>query len=424
MLNSILVLKSIIFFLLVINSASASILVVAPHPDDDVLMASGVISNAISNGEAVTVVFMTNGDIYGVESGLMRQDEAVTALALLGTTENNLIFLGYPDGHLEEIFDNFIDLSDVFITPFGQSTTYGVRGLGGVDYHTYWTGAPATYNRQNIINDLAHLISTYRPDHILTASEYDTHPDHATTYQLLTMAITEVSTLAGDYEPTIHKTIIRSTAPTEWPLPLDPTTYHVEPPDLDLTDLQWDQRESLDVPLEMQATDLQVNTKYQAISAHESQMDLYGGFLVRFVHKDEIFWLENLIGSNQPPVVHAGFDIYAAEGSIVTLDGSRSLDSDGDPLSYQWIQTGGSAVSLSGASTAQAMFTAPSGSNETLTFQLTVGDGQFTSLPDLVNVVVQGQNRALNQPASASSVEGSLSQFDPMMAVDGDGLTR
>ncbi|MCU7859439.1 MAG: PIG-L family deacetylase [Candidatus Thiodiazotropha sp. (ex Lucinoma kastoroae)] len=34
----------------------ASILVVAPHPDDDIIISSGVIADAVSRGEQVTVV--------------------------------------------------------------------------------------------------------------------------------------------------------------------------------------------------------------------------------------------------------------------------------------------------------------------------------------------------------------------------------
>jgi len=75
---------------------------------------------------------------------------------------------------------------------------------------------------------------------------------------------------------------------------------------------------------------------------------------------------------NSAPVADAGPDQIGVQAGQIALDGSRSYDSDGDPLTYQWEQVLGSAVSLSGASTAAATFTAAQG--QTYTFRLTVTD--------------------------------------------------
>lgn len=93
-------------------------------------------------------------------------------------------------------------------------------------------------------------------------------------------------------------------------------------------------------------------------------------------------------GSNSPPVANAGADRTVAEGAVATLQGSGS-DSDGTITAYSWTQTAGPAVSLSGASTATASFTAPQVSaNTVLIFRLTVTDNQGATGTDDVAVTV------------------------------------
>ena len=73
------------------------------------------------------------------------------------------------------------------------------------------------------------------------------------------------------------------------------------------------------------------------------------------------------------PTANAGSNQSVNYSASVTLDGSGSSDPDGSIASYQWTQTQGSSVVLSGSDTANPTFTAPAAST-TLTFQLTVTD--------------------------------------------------
>jgi LmbE family N-acetylglucosaminyl deacetylase len=392
--------------LLAVGVAQAGVLVLAPHPDDDIISSAGVVSRSVGT-EEVTVVYMTNGDINGRASGLSRQAEAVNAqTGFLGTIEDNLIFLGYPDGRLAEIFSNYTSPVSQYVTPFGQGVTYGNRGLGRMDYHSYRFGSPAAYNLPNMVQDLATVLATYRPAHIYTTSEFDQHSDHSTTYRVLRLALDQVRTNDPAYTPVIHKTIIWSTNSSVWPTPVDPANYHSETAGLSTTPLRWNERASLDVPLAMQDLNLRVNPKYRAIQSHGSQAGAQS-FIGRFARKDEIFWSENPFGSNQPPVANAGTDIFAQAGQFVLLDGSASWDPEGASLEYQWTRRSGTPVAVVGSDTAYPGFTVPAGAtgSDTWTFQLSVSDGALASAPDMVTVYggTPEQNIAPQATATAST---------------------
>lgn len=90
--------------------------------------------------------------------------------------------------------------------------------------------------------------------------------------------------------------------------------------------------------------------------------------------------------TNQAPVAKAGPDQSVLQHATVTLDGSSSFDPDGTSITYSWTQTSGTAVSLSSATAAQPTFTAAAA--DTLTFSLTVSDGNLTSEVDTVSITV------------------------------------
>jgi PKD repeat protein len=92
------------------------------------------------------------------------------------------------------------------------------------------------------------------------------------------------------------------------------------------------------------------------------------------------------------PIAQAGPDQTTRTGKLVTLDGSVSLDPGNFlPLTYQWLQTGGPAVTLTGANNVTATFTAPGiTQTQVLTFALTVTNAQsIASLPDTVVITVE-----------------------------------
>lgn len=91
---------------------------------------------------------------------------------------------------------------------------------------------------------------------------------------------------------------------------------------------------------------------------------------------------------NVPPVAWAQSEETAPGGSVVLLDGSGSSDGDGDPLTYAWVQTAGTSVTLTDADRALASFTASS-EDEELVFELTVDDGNGHTDTDSITITVE-----------------------------------
>jgi hypothetical protein len=88
------------------------------------------------------------------------------------------------------------------------------------------------------------------------------------------------------------------------------------------------------------------------------------------------------------PIANAGPNQAVSHGSLVTLVGTGSSSNGGTIVSYLWVQTSGTPVSLNGASTATPTFIAPTAATS-LTFSLTVTDSTgAVSSPATVTITV------------------------------------
>ena len=90
---------------------------------------------------------------------------------------------------------------------------------------------------------------------------------------------------------------------------------------------------------------------------------------------------------NDPPIADAGPDQIGAAAGTIQLDGSRSFDPDGDPITYQWAQIAGPTVTLANPTTARPSFTAVEG--VAYSFGLTVRDDKGGQSIDRVTVTTR-----------------------------------
>ncbi len=84
-------------------------LVLAPHPDDEVLGCGGVIARKVHSNAAVWIAYLTDGrdGVAGdpEAAAALREREAREATSILGVPEDHLFFLRFPDGRLVDHFE-------------------------------------------------------------------------------------------------------------------------------------------------------------------------------------------------------------------------------------------------------------------------------------------------------------------------------
>jgi hypothetical protein len=91
-----------------------------------------------------------------------------------------------------------------------------------------------------------------------------------------------------------------------------------------------------------------------------------------------------------PPIAEAGSSRYAGHNPVV-LDGTGSYDPDNSgPLAYAWQQISGPSLVISDADTATPTISGFVQTDEIqeCEFELVVSDGELTSLPDTVKVII------------------------------------
>ena len=263
--------------------ADDRLLVLVPHPDDDILSTAGTIQQALEKGLPVKVVFFTNGDynetsfaLYRKEItldqtealrlGETRREEALAAQGILGVTPEQIVFLGYPDGGGLEIFERH----------WGESEPYRAL-LSGQDsvIYTFTQSPEAPFMGESIVADLKQVVEEFQPTKIITSHPGDVHPDHQSLPLYLQVALWG---LEEEITPKVYHFI---THYGRWPHPRGYQPEHpLEPPAQYDVDNRW-----LILPI----TDEQRHKKLQALQAHKTQWGSGQPYLESVVRANELF---------------------------------------------------------------------------------------------------------------------------------------
>ncbi len=268
---------------------SDRILVFSPHPDDETLGCGGMIARAKATGAEVRVVMMTNGDAYTmsllrnekkvrpkpadyIEYGKLRQKETIAATKKLGLSEDDIVFLGYPDRGLARLWDANWTRDNLYKSPKTKRTSS--------PYADSATES-APYCGESLLKDVTRAISDFNPTRIVIPHPCDNHPDHRATTCFVNTAISELkekkSLVCTD--PELYTYIVHR---GDWPVPKGNfSNKRLAPPyGLCNANTTWS---SLELTTE------ELERKKLAISAYKTQKAVMPGFLASFVRKNEIF---------------------------------------------------------------------------------------------------------------------------------------
>ena len=258
------------------SADTLDVLVIAPHPDDEVLLAAGVMERAVREGRHVGVIIVTNGDYSCERDGYLREAESIAALKSLGVKESDVHFLGYPDGALSKLTSiphEPMEHRDAVGQCVARTGTYADRGAGRLDEHTRRTGTPGDWTSDALIGDLEALLIRLAPTEVYLPHGIDEHPDHAATYVYFRRALDRLSVA-----PLVHRGVVH--AGECWPS--DCRKYFT--PSLPTPPLPSRYSPSERLPVDPLL-------KLAAITKYTSQLSPW---LTSFARKDEVFFPEKL----------------------------------------------------------------------------------------------------------------------------------
>ncbi|KEJ01797.1 PIG-L family deacetylase [Clostridium botulinum] len=259
------------------------VIVFAPHNDDEVLGAGGFIKRTLENGGKVKVVLMTNGDGFKaavqfdsfnfkpkpkdyIEFAYQRQKESISALKKLGLLENDIVFLGYPDGGMRVLWEKYWNKTRTYTSKSTQSNK--------TPYNNSFT-KESSYCGESVVSDISEIIEEYRPTELIYPHPNDRHPDH-----WATNAFIKYTLITLNYKP--KRELLYLVHRGDWPTQMkrEPNMYLVPPLNLIGTGTKW-------YAFDLNSDDISKKTK--AIHTYKTQIKILKRLLTAFERRNELF---------------------------------------------------------------------------------------------------------------------------------------
>ena len=267
--------------------AEDRIAIVAPHPDDEVLGASGLIQQALAVSAQVKVIYLTNGDhnqaafrryrqgrhlpADPLSLGEQRRTEALGAMQLLGLSTNDLVFLGYPDWWTLRLWQDYWEVENYALYNNATDST-DVPYPQNYSYHH-------PYRADCVTEDLCAVLREFKPTRVIVTHPCDTNPDHRAAANFVQLALLQLD--AEKIHPTLNFFIVHF---GNWPTPFQYCpAVKLEPPATLRAENDW-----ASLPL----TIGQIERKHQATLSNLTQIATEPHFLEAFARANEVFATE------------------------------------------------------------------------------------------------------------------------------------
>lgn len=320
------------------------LLVIAPHCDDEVISSAGLVQGVLARGGQVRVAIVTNGDgsftgtmaefkrLYPsardyVRAGMARQEESLRALQLLGLSEEDVVFLSYPDQGTLHLWRDYWGSDRPYRSPFTKLTKSPYQ-------RTY--DPQAVYSGESLLANLRALIQEFQPDTVVAPHPADIHRDHWACGAFAALAVTM------ERHGQVPRLLLYLVHRLDYPLPRGLIPFAPLLPPMRLLNgvSTWGK---------VTLPDEWVETKGRAVELYQSQLRLLGGFLRSFVRQNELFCQ---LSVGRVPRLAPGQKVTPVIEEWRTLDGSELQplmeDSAGDSVGQE-IGPGGDFVALYGA---------------------------------------------------------------------------
>ncbi len=269
------------------------LLVIAPHPDDEILGAGGLIQRVRATGGTVRIVLITAGDGFMeavahetgqprplpasfIAYGQHRLREARAALRVVDPAAR-LQILGFPDGGLAELLH----------AHWWRTRPERSRFTGASDppYDRDALDPDVPYDGDDLRRELERIISHAKPTIVVLPDPLDRHPDHRASGLFTLLAISDWTT-ANPRAPR-PKLLAYLVHWPDWPPGWDAKERRAVPDqDLELPEAVMHtggQRVGLVL------TNQEIAATLTALEKYQTQMDIMGPFLTAFIRRTEPF---------------------------------------------------------------------------------------------------------------------------------------